>query len=205
LEILSFPVTPFATNAFVLRDGKEALVIDPGEATSDLKASVEGYTVPMVVNTHCHIDHSGGNAEMVKLTGAPLACHEADVPLLENLSQQAMMFGVSCDPSPPPDKFLDEGDEIAVGDIKLTVRHTPGHAPGHIVLVGDGFVFAGDVLFTGSIGRTDLPGGSYDELMNSIATKLLTLPDETVVYNGHSPPTTIGAERASNPFLQELR
>jgi len=197
-------MTPFFENCFVIRDGGEALIIDPGEATPELKASVEGYRVRMVFNTHCHIDHSGGNAEMVKHTGAPLVCHEADLPLLRGLEQQGMMFGVPVTPSPDPERFVVEGDTVEVGGVKLHVLHTPGHAPGHVVLVGEGFVIGGDVLFAGSIGRTDLPGGSYEQLMESIKTKLLPLPDDTVVYCGHGPTTTIGRERATNPFLAEL-
>jgi glyoxylase-like metal-dependent hydrolase (beta-lactamase superfamily II) len=104
-------------------------------------------------------------------------------------------------PSPEPDRLIEEGETITIGSVDLKVVHTPGHAPGHVVLVGDGFVFGGDVLFQGSIGRTDLPGGSFDQLIQSIKTKMLTLPDETIVYCGHGPATTIGAERAGNPFL----
>jgi len=111
------------------------------------------------------------------------------------------MFGVPFPPSPDPDQYLEEGDVITVGSVSLKVLHTPGHSPGHIVLASDGFVIVGDVLFAGSIGRTDLPGGSYAQLLNSIRTKLLTLPDDTIVYCGHGPETTIGRERATNPFL----
>lgn len=191
-------------NCYVIRDGGEALVIDPGEATAELKQSVADDKVTMIFNTHCHIDHSGGNKGMVEATGAPLVCHEDDLPLLRSLEQQGMMFGVSCDPSPEPDQFIQEGDTVTVGSVELKVLHTPGHAPGHVVLVGDGFVIGGDVLFNGSIGRTDLPGGSMDQLLDSIKTKLLPLPDDTIVYCGHGPATTIGQERASNPFLRGL-
>jgi hydroxyacylglutathione hydrolase len=204
LEIQSFVMTPFVMNCYVIRDAGEALVIDPGEATAELKACVADDKVTMVFNTHCHIDHSGGNAGMVAATGAPLVCHQDDLPLLEALPQQGMMFGVSCEPSPAPDRFVEEGDTVKVGGVSLRVLHTPGHAPGHVVLVGDGFVIAGDVLFSGSIGRTDLPGGDYEQLLNSIKTKLLPLPDDTVVYCGHGPETTIGRERATNPFLRGL-
>jgi len=201
LEILEFTLTPFMMNCFVLKDGGEAIVIDPGEATPELKAAVADSDVKMIFNTHCHIDHVGGNAEMVEATGAPLVCHAADLPLLRSVAQQGMMFGVSVPPSPEPDRLIEEGETITIGSVDLKVVHTPGHAPGHVVLVGDGFVFGGDVLFQGSIGRTDLPGGSFDQLIQSIKTKMLTLPDETIVYCGHGPATTIGAERAGNPFL----
>lgn len=204
MEILSFQMTPLYMNCYVLRDGDEALVIDPGDATQELKRSLAGFKVRTIVNTHCHFDHCGGNAEMVKHTGAELVCHEADLPLLRMAEQQGMMFGVPCPPSPDPDRFFAEGDRVTVGSASLKVVHTPGHAPGHVVLVGDGFVIAGDVLFAGSIGRTDLPGGSHAQLLESIRTKLLPLPDATVVYSGHGPSTTIGEERRANPFLVGL-
>ncbi|MCC6143305.1 MAG: MBL fold metallo-hydrolase [Candidatus Hydrogenedentes bacterium] len=197
-------MTPFMMNCYVIKDSGEAIVIDPGEASEALKASVADSRVTMIFNTHCHCDHSGGNAEMVAATGAPLVCHEADLPLLRTIQQQGMMFGVRVPPSPDPAQYVNEGDIINVGTVRLRVLHAPGHAPGHVVLVGDGFVIAGDVLFQGSIGRTDLPGGSYDQLLESIRTKLLTLPDDTVVYSGHGPSTTIGAERKTNPFLVGL-
>lgn len=204
MEITSFLMTPFAMNCYVIKDSGEAMVIDPGEATAELKASLADSKVSMIFNTHCHIDHSGGNAGMVAATGAPLVCHRDDLPLLHALTQQGMMFGVACEPSPEPDRFIEEGDTITVGNVVLKVLHTPGHAPGHVVLVGDGFVIGGDVLFSGSIGRTDLPGGDYDTLIHSIQSKLMPLSDDTVVYCGHGPTTTIGRERASNPFLRGL-
>ncbi|MBI5094533.1 MAG: MBL fold metallo-hydrolase [Candidatus Hydrogenedentes bacterium] len=197
-------MTPFFMNCYVIRDHGEALVIDPGEATDELKRSVDGFKVRAIVNTHCHCDHCGGNAGMAAYTGAELVCHKDDLPLLSIVEQQGAMFGFQCPSSPPPNRYLSEGDTVVVGKVTLNVLHTPGHAPGHIVLVGDGFVIAGDVLFAGSIGRTDLPGGSYEQLLESIRTKLLPLPDNTVVYSGHGPSTTIGIERRSNPFLVGL-
>lgn len=201
MDIIALPMTPFVTNCFVLRDADEALIVDPGDVTPELLEAIDGFTVRTVVNTHCHCDHCGGNAEILKRTGAELICHQDEVPLLRNLVQQGLMFGVPFDPSPEPDRFIQEGDTVSVGGVSLGVREAPGHSPGHIVLVGDGFVIGGDVLFAGSIGRTDLPGGSYPQLIQSIKTKLLTLPDETVVYSGHGPATTIGVERRTNPFL----
>lgn len=202
MEVQVFQITPFDMNCYVLKDGGEAILIDPGEEHPVLKKAVAGENVTMVLNTHCHIDHCGGNAGMVEATGAPLVIHEDDLPLLESLEQQGMMFGVPAMASPKPDRFVKEGDIITVGKTELKVLHAPGHSPGHIVLVGDGIAIVGDVLFAGSIGRTDLPGGSYDQLIDSIKTKLLTLPDDTVVYSGHGPETTIGQERATNPFLR---
>ncbi|NLN93911.1 MAG: MBL fold metallo-hydrolase [Candidatus Hydrogenedens sp.] len=201
MELLTFPVTLFETNCYVLRHNGQALVIDPGEATPALLKSLEDHEVTLIVNTHCHCDHSGGNQALKNATGAPLACHDADLPLLQTISEQGRMFGVSFPPSPDPDRFLNHGDRIALGDTEFEVRHTPGHSPGHIVLVAPGIALVGDVLFSGSIGRTDLPGGSMKQLMNSIHTQLMTLPDDTKVYSGHGPATTIGEERMHNPFL----
>lgn len=203
MQIQMFTVTPFFENCYVLSHGGETMVVDPGEAAPELKAAVNGQNVTMVFNTHCHCDHSGGNAELMKLTGAPLVAHEADLPLLRSISQQGMLFGVPMPASPDPDRFINEGDIVELGGAQLKVFHTPGHAPGHVVLVGDGFVIAGDTLFAGSIGRTDLPGGNYNQLIRSIKEKLMVLPDDTVVYSGHGPATTIGEERRSNPFLVE--
>lgn len=201
MEIITLPLTPFMTNCYVLKDGGEALIVDPGEGAQELKDAVAGSKVTMIFNTHCHVDHCGGNADMVAHTGAPLVCHEKELTLLRAIDQQGAMFGVSFPPSPEPDQLIEEGDEITVGSETLQVLLAPGHSPGHVVLAGDGFVIAGDVLFAGSIGRTDLWGGNHQQLIDAIKTKLLPLPDETIVYSGHGPPTTIGRERASNPFL----
>lgn len=204
MEILSFEVTPFIVNCFVLKDGGEAVIIDPGDVTPRMLDAVADCRVRAIVNTHCHCDHCGGNAMLKEETRADLLIHKDEVPLLEAMEMQGQMFGVPVIPSPAPDGFLSEGDVVQAGNVSLKVLHTPGHSPGHIVLVGDGFVFGGDVLFAGSIGRTDLPGGSLGQLMESIKTKMLTLPDDTVVYCGHGPETTIGVERTSNPFLTNL-
>ena len=204
MEILTFPVTPFVVNCFVLKDNGEALVIDPGDVTPALLRGIAGCTVRLIVNTHCHCDHCGGNAALVQQTGAELAIHKDELPLLHAMEAQGQMFGIRVTPSPEPDRFLEEGDVVTVGSVSLKVAHVPGHSPGHIMLVGNQYVFSGDVLFAGSIGRMDLPGGSEGQLMESIRTRLLTLPDETVVYPGHGPATTIGEERCSNPFLKEL-
>jgi len=201
VEITVFPVTPFCTNCYVVKDGDDAIVIDPGEVTPELKRYLSECSVKMIFNTHCHCDHSGGNAEIVALTGAPLVCHEADLPLLKTLSEQGSMFGVYFPPSPEPDRFIVHGDTVTVGSVIFQVRHTPGHSPGHVVLIADGIALVGDVLFAGSVGRTDLPGGSMRQLLRSIREQLFDLPDDTLVYSGHGPETTIGEERRSNPFL----
>ena len=204
MEILTFVTTPFMENCFVIKDGDEAMVVDPGEATSELLDALDGSTVRTLVNTHAHIDHVGGNAAIIERTGAELVCHRDCVDLLKNVAAQGQMFGIQVSASPEPDRFLDEGDALMVGSVTMKVVNAPGHAPGHIALVGDGFIIGGDVLFAGSIGRTDLPGGDFDQLMDSIREKFLTLPDDTVVYCGHGPSTTIGMERKTNPFLVSL-
>jgi glyoxylase-like metal-dependent hydrolase (beta-lactamase superfamily II) len=201
MEIRQYLVSPFMQNCLVLRDGGQTMVIDPGEATPELRDAVAGENVVMIFNTHCHIDHAGGNAEMVRLTGAPLVCHRDELPLLEHLDQQGRMFGVRCEPSPMPDRYIEEGDIIRLGTTEMKVLFTPGHSPGHVSLLGPGFLIGGDCLFAGSIGRTDLPGGDYATLMDTLHRKYLTLPDDTVVYSGHGPVTTIGQERRTNPFL----
>ena len=204
MEMLTFQLSPVVTNCYVLKEEGEAIIIDPGEATDELIESVSDSKVTMIFNTHCHFDHSAGNAGIVKATGAPLACHREAVPMLQVMQMQGQMFGVAISASPDPDRLVEEGDTISVGSTSFEVLYTPGHAPGHVVLVGAGVVFGGDVLFSGSIGRTDLPGGDHELLLESIRTKLMPLPDETVVYSGHGPPTTIGRERATNPFLVGL-
>lgn len=204
MQIETFVVTPFFENCFVLKEDGEAVVVDPGEATPALLRSLDGCAVRLIINTHCHCDHCGGNAALVEKTGAPLAIHRAERPYLQAIEAQGRMFGCYFPPSPEPTRFLEDGDAITLGKSTLKVGLAPGHSPGHIVLVGEGFVIAGDVLFAGSVGRTDLPGGNYSDLLESIRTRLLTLPDETVVYCGHGPATTIGKERRSNPFLVGL-
>lgn len=204
MELRAYVVTPFMTNCYLLKDGGEALVVDPGEVPLQLAADLEGCIVNAIVNTHCHCDHCGGNGALVAQTGAQLVCHPAELPLLHSIVEQARFFGLSCGASPEPDRLVKEGDTIRVGETVLRVLHTPGHSPGHIALAGDGFVIAGDVLFAGSVGRTDLPGGDHDQLLESIRTRLIPLGDNTVVYCGHGPATTIGVERKSNPFLTDV-
>jgi len=204
VQILTIPMTPFVSNCYVVRDAGEALVVDPGDVTSALRDALKGHAVRAVVNTHGHCDHCGGNAQLVAETGAELLAHEADLDLLRGIEDQGLMFGVPFQRSPDPTRYIGEGDVLTAGQARLTVLHVPGHTPGHVALRGEGFVMVGDILFNGSIGRTDLPGGDYEQLLESIRTRLLTLPDDTVVYCGHGPRTTIGVERQSNPFLQGL-
>lgn len=204
LRVHTFTLTPFATNCYVVEDGKEALVFDPGEGAPELLECISSLSVKAIINTHCHCDHCGGNAALKAETGAPLYCHEAELPLLRGLPEQGAFFGVSFEASPDPDGFLDEGGAVTLGDAVLDILFTPGHSPGHLAFLYSDWIISGDVLFAGSVGRTDLPGGAHAELMDTIRTKLLPLPDSLTVYPGHGPPTTIGAERAGNPFLVGL-
>lgn len=205
MNVHAFTVGPLQSNSYLLADEvtREAALFDPGmesEAVADVLAR-ERLTVTAIINTHGHFDHVFGNAYFKAKTGAPLLMHRADLDLVKRLEEQSLYFGFRATPSPPPDRFLEEGDEVRVGGIRLRVLHTPGHSPGGICLVTDGTAFVGDTLFAGSIGRTDLPGGSAETLLTSIREKLLTLPDDTVIYPGHGPATTIGHERRHNPFL----
>ena len=204
--IKKLEVGPIMANCFILgcESTKEAVVIDPGDdadrilmtlAKSELK-------VKYLINTHGHFDHVGANKRMKDVTGALLAIHPDDEPMFKELSRSAMMFGLSAENSPSADIFLKDGDEISFGTIRLKVIHTPGHTKGGISLYTKGHLFAGDTLFAGSIGRTDLGGGDYDTLISSIKEKLLVLEPETIVYTGHGPETTIGNEKRMNPFLR---
>src|SRR5438132_902544 len=150
---------------------------------------------------YVHIDHVLGVPRLKAETGAPVCLHQADRVLYDHVPEQAFAFGMRAEPLPAPDRDLSHGDELRVGGLAFRVRHAPGHSPGSVVFEGQGVAFGGDVLFQGSIGRTDLPGGDFDTLLRSIERELLTLPDSTIVYSGHGPETTVGRERRANPFL----
>ena len=205
--IAALPVGLIQTNCYVVgcEKTREAAVIDPGGHPQRILAEVErhGLTVQYVLDTHAHFDHTDANGAIVEATGATLALHPEDLPLLK-ASGGAALFGLHADPSPPPDLELHDGDELAVGKLRFEVLHTPGHTPGHVCFyeAGEGVLFDGDVLFYRGIGRTDLPGGSFQQLMDSIRRVLFALPDETVVYSGHGPATTIGDEKRLNPWLR---
>jgi hydroxyacylglutathione hydrolase len=205
MKVHSFTIGPLETSAYLVVDerSREALLIDPGLESEGMYDVIhkERLQLSAIVNTHGHFDHVCGNAFFKAKTGAPVLIHPEDVPLMRQASQQALAFGFQVPAPPPPDRLLNEGDEVTMGENRLRVFHTPGHTPGGICLYGEGVVFVGDTLFSGSVGRTDMPGGSYEILLSSIRSKLLSLPDETVVYPGHGPSTTIGEERIHNPFL----
>jgi glyoxylase-like metal-dependent hydrolase (beta-lactamase superfamily II) len=196
---------PFGQNGFVVScvGSGAAILVDPGATVGEMLAAVAAarLTVEAIVLTHAHIDHVEGVPAAREATSAPIWLHRADEELYQAAPLQAQWFGVQVGTLPPVDRYLEDGDRIEFGECALEVRFTPGHAPGHVTLVGDGVALVGDCVFNGSIGRTDLPGGDLSTLMRSIRERILTLPDETVLYSGHGPETTVGHERVSNPFL----
>jgi glyoxylase-like metal-dependent hydrolase (beta-lactamase superfamily II) len=195
-------------NCYILGDerSREALVIDPGEEAGRILAVIRrhGLTVRAIVQTHAHFDHVGATAPLREATGAEVCLHRGDEELYAHLGLQAQWFGLPAPVATPVTRWCGDGDELKAGGLSLHVLHTPGHTPGSICVrhEGDALLFSGDTLFCGSVGRTDLWGGSQEQLMASIQQRILTLPDDTVVYPGHGPETTIGQERRSNPFLQ---
>ena len=199
---------PVQTNAYLLADAKtgEAVVIDPAWDGDLLLAEAgrRGWRIGSIWLTHAHFDHFGGAAAVADETNPlpPVALHPLDYNLWR-MQGGAPLFGMHIDPGPEPTIDLVHGQQLYLGDNLLEVRHSPGHTPGHVVFYcpGDGICFCGDVIFQGSIGRTDLPGGDFDALMDSIHTQILSMPDETRLLSGHGPETTVGAERRQNPFL----
>lgn len=209
-EIL--PVGMLACNCSILGDesAHEAVVIDPGDDIEQIRKILAKHDlrVKYIVATHAHIDHVGGIEKLKKATGAPVLMHQDDLPLYQSLAMQADWLGIDTPDVTEVDQFLKEGDVLRWGGLSLEVLHTPGHSPGSLSLHLPGEnqrILSGDTLFQGSIGRTDLWGGSFEEILRSIHSRLLIFPDETPVYPGHGAPTTIGEERESNPFLRMIR
>ncbi len=201
----------FQCNCTILGDeeSRDAIVIDPGDEPDRILDVVRrhGLTVREIIHTHAHIDHVGATDELRKRTGGRVGIHPGDRFLYENLPMQARVLGVSSPLSGDIDRLLQDGDGIACGSAEIEVFHTPGHTPGSVSFWMDGSspaIFTGDTLFMGSIGRTDLWGGSLEALMTSIQRRLLTLGDDVIVYPGHGPSTTVGQERRRNPFLRGL-
>jgi len=199
----------FAENCYILgcEETREGVVIDPGDEVARIRGTLKrlGLRVLSICLTHAHIDHAGGVEELKKAVGGEVLLHPKEEPLLHNLPMQAAMFGVPLRGAPKPDRLILEGEAVRFGRYEMQVLETPGHSPGGIcfLLPAERIVFVGDTLFAGSIGRTDLAGGSFDTLIDSIRTKLFALEDDMMVYPGHGPATTIGLERRSNPFVHE--
>jgi hydroxyacylglutathione hydrolase len=209
LNATVIPVTAFAQNCSVVwcERTRVGAVIDPGGDLDQVLAAVQenGVQLQKILLTHAHIDHAGGTAELARKLQLPIeGPHRGDQFWIDGLPEQARMFGLPACDRFTPDRWLDEGDRVQVGEVEFEVRHCPGHTPGHVVFysAADQVAFVGDVLFAGSIGRTDFPGGDYDTLIRAIRDKLLTLGDEVRFVPGHGPMSTFGEERRSNPFLK---
>jgi hydroxyacylglutathione hydrolase len=209
LKVLSYVVGPADNNLYAIIDDAESecVLVDPGIDSQWvwLQIKTQPYRFPFILNTHAHLDHIYENAFFRMNSGGKLCMHADAAKSLDDIPLQASWFGM--DPPDPfePDGILTDNEEIPVGAERLKVIHTPGHSPGGVCFVGNDFVISGDILFAGSVGRTDLPGGDRNALLCSIRTKLLSLPDTYTVYPGHGPTTTIGNERLFNPFLKEIR
>jgi len=210
MDIAIFTFNPFAENTYITYDdSKECVIFDPGCSNSDEQRQLtdfiesNGLKPVKLVNTHCHIDHVLGNKFISEKYGLPLVSHKGEVGVLAMQPQISTMYGIAYDPSPDISEYLDDGDTLVFGNTALKVLFTPGHSPASISFYNEeaGIVIGGDVLFQGSIGRTDLPGGDFETLAKSIREKLYVLPDDVVVYCGHGPSTTIGVEKKTNPFV----
>lgn len=210
LQYLTLPVTPFQQNCSIVWCDQtlDAAVIDPGGELPRLLAAVaqRGLALKAIWLTHAHIDHAGGTGQLAREQGLPIVGpHPGDQFWIDGLAQQSRMFGFPPAETFTPDRWLDDGDTVQIGHETLTVRHCPGHTPGHVVFHSAAAqrVFVGDVLFAGSIGRTDFPGGNHQQLLDAIRTRLWPMGDDTVFIPGHGPEGTLGRERRTNPYVAE--
>jgi glyoxylase-like metal-dependent hydrolase (beta-lactamase superfamily II) len=203
--VVAIPNGQFAENCYLVADrgSGEAVMIDPGEESARFLGELQerGWRLKGIWLTHGHIDHIMGVGAVQAATGAPIYLHPEDRALYDALPSYGAWVGMHLDPPPPPQFELIPGQPVRVGAYEFDVRFTPGHSPGSVSFLGHGVIFGGDVLFNGSVGRTDLPGGDSSTLMATLQTEFLSLPDTTVVHSGHGPDTTIGVERLTNPFL----
>ncbi|MGH7522516.1 MAG: MBL fold metallo-hydrolase [Gemmatimonadales bacterium] len=206
MRVVQIPNGVFAENCYLVVDEEAGAcaIVDPGEEAGLILHKVKdtGAQPVAIWLTHAHLDHVLGVPKVAQETGVSVWLHPADRPLYDTVPEQAAWFGLAAPQGlPAPDREMVHGEQLQVGDLRFDVRHAPGHSPGSVCLLGPGVAFSGDVLFAGSIGRTDLPGGDFETLIASIERELLPLPDDTIVYSGHGPETTIGRERRTNPFL----
>lgn len=194
------------TNCYLVscEETKECAIVDPGADASKIFTFISrGDLKPVVIlNTHGHVDHIGANKDMKEKYNIPLLIHSLDSPLLGKVQEMELSFFLQAKPSPPADSFLKDGEMIEIGKSSLQVLHTPGHSPGSVSFIGDGFILSGDTLFCGGVGRTDLPGGNWVELEDSLMNKILNMPDKTIVLPGHGPHTSVAQEKHSNPFIR---
>lgn len=204
IEFEVIKVGALETNCYLILDrDRNSIIIDPGGEPEKICQFIKNKNLRplMIINTHGHADHCGGNKFLKERYSIPVLMHEADIEIL-NSFESKFIFPLMKGSSPPvPDKFLKDGQLIEFGESILKILHTPGHTPGSICILTNGILFSGDLIFSGSVGRTDFPGGSWSELINSIKNKVLTLPDETIILPGHGPSTTVGEERRNNPFI----
>ncbi len=211
LFVRPFTFNPVQENTYLLyNEKKQCCIIDPGcyfpEEEQELKTGIEktGLTPVMLLNTHCHLDHVFGNKFVADTWGLPLHIHQLEKPVLDFAPQSGEMWQLPFSNYDGPLAYLEEGNMVKIGEDELEIRFTPGHSPGSVSFYHEpgGFIIGGDVLFSGSVGRTDLPGGDFATLVNSIQTQFFTLPDETKVYSGHGPVTTVRFEKMNNPFVK---
>lgn len=198
-------VGPLAVNAYILEDpaSRKAVVVDPGGDGEALLSEIgdRGLSVEKILLTHGHFDHVGAVGLLRERTGAPVHIHPDDVDRMLGAKRQGMLFGLWVPSPPKPDVLVAEGDTVPFAGAEFRVAHTPGHTPGCVTYMVGRMAFVGDLIFAGSIGRTDLPGGSYETLLESVRRKIFVLPDDTVLLPGHGPATTVGEEKRSNPFF----
>jgi len=208
MRIRRLTVGPFQANCYIVgpSESGHVIVIDPGDEGERIVAALAetGGTLAAILLTHAHLDHIGAVAHLKRALDAPVHLHRGDLPLYERAVEQGAAFGLRVDPPPPPDRELAGEGTLDIGGFELELRHTPGHSPGSVTLVGNGVAFVGDCVFAGSIGRTDLPGGDADTLIDAILTRIVSLPGSTTLLPGHGPETTAAAEAATNPFLAHL-
>ncbi|MBN2808004.1 MAG: MBL fold metallo-hydrolase [Deltaproteobacteria bacterium] len=199
-------VGPLQVNCYLVgcEQSRMAAVVDPGDEVERILDGLKKFNLKAacIINTHEHFDHVGGNKRLHDATGAEIMAHRASAEEITKISSRALLWGMRAEDSPPVDRLLDDGDIVNIGEsVSLKVLSTPGHSLGSISLAGEGFAIVGDLIFAGSIGRTDFPGGDYETLIRSVREKIFPLGDDVVLYSGHGPATTVGRERATNPFF----